>query len=149
MAFRSEKMASWIDDLRELHCTGPGEKTDTYSLGDEKFKFVYSKTSSPRKEPGCYYPSTLFNYALGQITITFFYKEGGHQRQISAHFSADEVIGMLGDKWPNEDNVENIRRSVRERKYYPLIPVEPPAEKTFDAQGQTKKPGSHSESRHR
>ncbi|SRR6266852_1208374 len=67
----------------------------------------------------------------------------GKPRQ-SARFSGEEVMLICGRNWPTADSVENVRRSVRERKAYPLAELEiPGGGKSRGAQGQTRKPGSH------
>jgi len=68
--------------------------------------------------------------------------------QQSARFSGEEVMLICGRTWPTADSVDNVRRSVSERKAYPLPEAEiPGGGKSFDAQGQTRKPGSHRDNR--
>ena len=63
--------------------------------------------------------------------------------RVSAVFAAAEVAGVFGGRWPDEANADRIRAAVAERKAYPVPAPEPPPERSADAQGQTRKPGSH------
>ncbi len=62
-----------------------------------------------------------------------------------ASFSGPEAKEILGGTWPDPGNVGSIRRSVIDRMVYPMPKPEIPGGggKSFDAQGQTRKPGSH------
>lgn len=65
------------------------------------------------------------------------------RRRVSAVFAAAEVTAVFGGRWPDEANADRIRAAVEERKAYPVVSPEPPPERSADAQGQTRKPGSH------
>ena len=71
-------------------------------------------------------------------------------RQISARFTGAECAEVLCGKWPCNDTFDTILRRVTERSRYPLPKPEIPGGggKSMTAQGQTKKPGSHSSARH-
>jgi hypothetical protein len=73
------------------------------------------------------------------------------EKQQSAYFKSTECSDLFDGKWPCDDNFDRILRMVTERKRYPISPPEPPGieRKTLDAQGQTKKGGSHSQDRHK
>lgn len=73
------------------------------------------------------------------------------KRQISARFTSEECASLLGDFWPHDGSFGRIVAAINVKKGNPdpayQIPWE--AGKSLTAQGQTKKPGSHSESRHK
>lgn len=73
---------------------------------------------------------------------------GAARKRRSAIFSTRQVVAILGGRWPDHENIDRIRRSIEDKKAYPMPEFEPPTEKSLGAQGQTKKPGSHSQSRH-
>jgi hypothetical protein len=65
--------------------------------------------------------------------------------QKSARFSGEEFLRICGQAWPSHENIENIQRCVNA---YPLPePGLPGGGKSLDAQGQTRKPGSHRDNR--
>lgn len=69
--------------------------------------------------------------------------------QESAKFSGEEVLLICGAAWPIPEIVDNIQRSVSERKAYPLPEPDIPGGggKSAGAAGQTRKPGSHRDNR--
>ena len=71
--------------------------------------------------------------------------------RISARFLPQECVELLSKQWPCDANFDQIATAVRERKHYPMPKVEIPGGggKSATAQGQTKKPGSHSQDKHR
>jgi hypothetical protein len=70
--------------------------------------------------------------------------------QVSARFPAKDLVALLGGKWPCSDNFQSIVRAICEKNHYPMPEPEIPGGggKSMTAQGQTKKPGSHSQDRH-
>ena len=61
-----------------------------------------------------------------------------------ASFSGSEARAICGGAWPQKGNLDDIRGAVLEREAYPLQKVDlSGGGKTFQAQGQTRKPGSH------
>jgi hypothetical protein len=72
------------------------------------------------------------------------------ERQISARFSAAECVAVFQGEWPNDTTFSRIAAAVREKKNYPMPEPEIPGGggKSRTAQGQTKKPGSHSHNKH-
>ena len=71
-------------------------------------------------------------------------------RQISARFTTAEILELFRGEWPNRNNFDRIFRAVNERARYPMPESEMQGGiKSLDAQGQTKKPGSHSHDKHR
>lgn len=69
--------------------------------------------------------------------------------QESARFSGEEVLLICGVAWPIPEIVDNIQRSVSERKAYPLPEPGIPGGGgvSTGAVGQTRKPGSHRDNR--
>jgi hypothetical protein len=62
-----------------------------------------------------------------------------------------EGATFFADGFPTTETYEAFCRKVRDRKRYPPAKVEIPCEggKSLTAQGQTKKPGSHSHDKHK
>src|SRR5262249_20130960 len=73
------------------------------------------------------------------------------ERPISATFLAKECAELLKNEWPSSENFTYIERAIREKNHYPMPQPEIPGGggKSDSAQGQTKKPGSHSHDKHR
>jgi hypothetical protein len=71
------------------------------------------------------------------------------KRRISATFTAAECAQLLTRLPPSSDTFEQIAAVVQERKENPPASASEAQEKSFGAQGQTKKPGSHSHDRHK
>ena len=69
----------------------------------------------------------------------------------SLFLSTAEACDFVGGDMPTTETYEAFCRKVRERKAYPPAKVPIPCEggKSLTAQGQTKKPGSHSTDRHK
>src|SRR5262249_34784024 len=82
-----------------------------------------------------------------QLTLKPAAKKSG---QVSARFKVDEFVKLLGGEWPNQNNFSRLAAAIRDRRNYPLPEEEIPgsAGKSMTAQGQTKKPGSHSHDKH-
>src|SRR5262249_58800449 len=82
-----------------------------------------------------------------RVRVTVRLADGGTE---SLSVSADEWATTLDGKFPDSENLERIRRFIQERNHYPLPePQVPGPGKSYQAQGQTKKPGSHSHDRHK
>ncbi len=69
--------------------------------------------------------------------------------QKSVRISAAECARILKGRWPNDSMLDSLDATITELRDYPVADPKPTSEVSRDAQGQTKKPGSHSESRHR
>jgi hypothetical protein len=129
-----------------------GEISLTCKVGVETVVFKF-KLSISALERGAN-PTTLLGkndpVILYDLTeeVRLLVKGTEGRGQQSAVFPVKEVVAILGNKWPDAENITQIRRSVADRKAYPMPGYTPPPEKSVTAQGQTKKPGSHSESRH-
>lgn len=69
----------------------------------------------------------------------------------SLTLSVAEMEDLVGGDMPTTETYEAFCRKVRERKAYPpaKVPIPGGGEKSLTAQGQTKKPGSHSTDRHK
>ena len=69
----------------------------------------------------------------------------------SLTLSVAEACAFIGSETPTSETYEDFCRKVRDRKAYPPAKVPIPCEggKSLTAQGQTKKPGSHSTDRHK
>lgn len=161
--------ARWTDAIHE-ECRIPGERsmrastynfvrnhstglrTITMSLKSGRIQFALQTLGTFHLPEGVepysahHHPSQEFGDLIGQIRVTVTAAE--NDSQVSAEFSGEEVVAMLGDRWPDEQNFDHLHRSVVDRRCYPLNETLPPSERSFTAQGQTKKPGSHSGDRH-
>jgi len=73
------------------------------------------------------------------------------QDKLTLTLPAAEAVELIGGAQPCTESFESIRRQVCERKRYPLPKPDIPGggEKSLTAQGQTKKPGSHSHDKHK
>jgi hypothetical protein len=72
------------------------------------------------------------------------------ESQASAWFTSQEVVDLFEGEWPNEKSFTRVAIAIRERRRYPVPKAEIPGSggKSMTAQGQTKKPGSHSHNKH-
>lgn len=116
------------------------------SVGKIKVRFEWKPIGQLNRSGS---PSERLAGAVGNVTVTIVVPEEKRTKQTSAQFSPAEVVSISGDQWPNEDNIANICKSVRDRGSYPLLGTQEPSDRSQNAQGQTKKPGAHSEARHR
>lgn len=73
------------------------------------------------------------------------------RRKLSITLPAAEAVELIGGQAPCTETFESIYRQVCGLKQYPLPEPEIPGGggKSLTAQGQTKKPGSHSHDRHK
>jgi hypothetical protein len=79
--------------------------------------------------------------------------QAGGDATESVSFSARDFVAVLSRAEPGYLSIQDyhgIRLAVQERKNYPIPEPELPGlGKSFEAQGQTKRPGSHSHDRHK
>ena len=73
------------------------------------------------------------------------------ENPFSLTLSVSAACDFVGGEMPTTETYEAFCRKVRERKAYPPAKVPIPCEggKSLTAQGQTKKPGSHSQDKHK
>lgn len=96
-------------------------------------------------------PPEILPTIAQEVKLEVRWKEGKRERIISEWFSAVECVEIFRGKWPNEDNLDRILGAIQERKLNGRVMLEIPGGggKSFEAQGQTKKDGSHSHDKHR
>lgn len=143
------------DITRVLEAAGC-DATKSWTFGSQRVWLEYTNMGSPRELSNALAsttsdgdedpPSVVLAAVVGNVRLGI--QRNDRCEAMSARFTAQEIVTILGNEWPNTRNLPNIRRCVFEQKCFPIKPIDPPSEKSLSAQGQTKKPGSHSESRH-
>lgn len=87
---------------------------------------------------------------LPQLThrVTISFKVDG--KVLSLTVPVEEAVEILGGEVPSNANFHAIHRRFLDRKHHGgVVPIHEPAERSPSAQGQTKKPGSHSQDKHK
>lgn len=135
--------------------SGPSDAKSSWDVHDYKVIFTYV-VDGPRlqailREAGVQHmchlpPSCTLPFVTSEVRIII---KGEHQ--VSAKFTGQECCEALKDAWPSADNFDDLFVAVNSRARYPMPKPEIPVEdqKSCGAQGQTKKPGSHSQDRHK
>jgi hypothetical protein len=139
-----------------LNCLAHGspsvKHSEPYPIGEDVVRIVYHTVGAEWMkhlgEDGSFASPHVLSLITSEARLIIETKFPKRSR-ISALFTPQEVVAILGDAWPNERNMSFIRRSVTDRKAYPMPKPDTPQEKSFGAQGQTPKRGSHGESRHK
>ena len=153
--YRADREKGLTDDdiNRKSIASAAGEKRFLWKVNEYSISIQFEGIGAPEQASSISAkefnrPTVLLAGVVGKIRLMLETSKPKRQTS-SALFTATEIIAMFGDKAPNPENIQNIRRLIIEQKFYPMPTNELPSEKSSEAQGHTKKPGSHSESRHR
>jgi hypothetical protein len=148
------------DKLRRLNEIWRKGRQEEHSVGMQcnegvvVLSFTPKQGSDPNQSLASRGPEALLELTSEvQIVIKLPNRKAG---QISARFTAAECYKLLEGRVSKTFELssqvfEFLANAVHERKHYPMPAAEIPGEggKSMTAQGQTKKPGSHSNDRHR
>ena len=93
---------------------------------------------------------TALQLVTSKVKIDILFADND-QDKLTITLPAAEAVELIGGTRPCTATFDRIRRQVCDLKRYPLPKPEIPGggEKSLTAQGQTKKPGSHSHDKHK